>query len=154
MKQPKWITDIHVSAEYEDGYWVDRGWDAVAQMRTTAVIDTVAAQALVDAGGQLQVPVGGIAHAGARGISKVEVKVDGGEWQAAQIRAPLSETTWVIWRYDWPFAEGQHTFAVRAFDGDGIVQDDTQRARGPARDRNPPPERHAGGSGRSGGITR
>ncbi len=132
MKQPKWITEIHVSADYEDGYWVERGWDAVAQMRTTAVIDTVAAQALVDAGGQLRVPVGGIAHAGARGISKVEVQVDNGEWQAARLRAPLSETTWVIWRYDWPFAEGQHTFAVRAYDGDGIVQDDTQRGPRPS----------------------
>ncbi len=132
MKQPKWITEIHVSADYEDGYWVERGWDAVAQMRTTSVIDTVAAQALIDDGGQLRVPVGGIAHAGARGISKVEVRVDDGEWQAAQLRAPLSETTWVIWRYDWPFAEGQHTFAVRTYDGDGLVQDETQRGARPS----------------------
>jgi hypothetical protein len=36
------------------------------------------------------VPIGGIAHAGARGISKVEVQVDGGPWEQAELRTPLS----------------------------------------------------------------
>jgi len=49
------------------------------------------------------IPIGGIAHAGARGVSKVEVQVDGGEWREARLRAPLSGLTWVIWRYDRPF---------------------------------------------------
>jgi hypothetical protein len=66
--------------------------------------------------------VGGIAHAGARGISKVEVKVDGGPWNEAMLRAPLSGTTWVVWRYDWPFQPGNHTFTVRCADGAGVVQ--------------------------------
>jgi DMSO/TMAO reductase YedYZ molybdopterin-dependent catalytic subunit len=132
MKQPKWITEIEVVADYEEGYWVRRGWDEVAQMRTTSVIDTVASEALIDRDGQLLVPVGGIAHAGARGISKVEVKVDEGEWQEAQLREPLSDTTWVVWRYDWPFEEGRHTFAVRAYDGNDIVQDSTVRGARPS----------------------
>ncbi|MBN2471547.1 MAG: molybdopterin-dependent oxidoreductase [Anaerolineae bacterium] len=129
MKQPKWIADIQVVTAYEEGYWVQRGWDEVARMRTTSVIDTVASFALLEDGGRLLVPIGGIAHAGARGISRVEVKVDGGEWQETQLREPLSDTTWVIWRYDWPFEEGEHTFSVRAVDGTGAVQDAT--ARGP-----------------------
>ncbi len=123
MKQPKWITGIQVVADYEEGYWVRRGWDEIARMQTTAVVDTVAAQALIEEGGRVLVPVGGIAHAGARGISRVEVQVDNGPWQEARLRTPLSETTWVIWRYDWPFQEGQHTFAVRAYDGDGVMQE-------------------------------
>jgi DMSO/TMAO reductase YedYZ molybdopterin-dependent catalytic subunit len=132
MKQPKWITDIEVSSEYEDGYWVRRGWDAVARMQTTSVVDSVATDALIDNNGNYLVPVGGIAHAGARGISKVEVKVDEGEWQEAQLRQPLSETTWVIWRFDWPFEEGRHTFAVRAYDGEGVMQDETRRGARPS----------------------
>jgi hypothetical protein len=68
------------------------------------------------------VPIGGIAHAGARGISKVEVQVDHGEWRQAQLRTPLSGLTWVIWRYDWPFREGRHTFTVRCYDGEGVPQ--------------------------------
>jgi hypothetical protein len=31
----------------------------------------------------------------------------GGPWQQAKLRAPLSETTWVLWRHDWPFPGGR-----------------------------------------------
>jgi len=122
MKQPKWITGIEVTDEYKEGYWVERNWDEVAQVKTTSVIDTVAANAITEDGNQKLVPVGGIAFSGDRGISKVEVRVDGGPWQEAKLRSPLSETTWVIWRYDWPFAEGEHTFEVRCAEGDGTLQ--------------------------------
>jgi DMSO/TMAO reductase YedYZ molybdopterin-dependent catalytic subunit len=122
MKQPKWITAIEVTDEYRDGYWVERNWDKVARVKATSVIDTVAVDHIVEAGDQRLVPVGGIAYAGARGISKVEVRVDGGPWQEAQLRAPLSETTWVIWRYEWPFEAGDHTFEVRCAEGDGTPQ--------------------------------
>ena len=52
----------------------------------------------------------------------VEVQIDGGEWVPADLRAPLSETSWVIWRYDWPFEPGDHTFAVRCTEADGTPQ--------------------------------
>jgi len=123
MKQPKWITGIEVLNHDVDGYWVVRGWDKVAQVRTVSVVDTVATGSVVtDAGGKKLIPVGGIAWAGARSISKVEVSVDGSDWVQAQLREPLSKKTWVIWRYDWPFAQGTHTFAVRAYDGTGQLQ--------------------------------
>jgi DMSO/TMAO reductase YedYZ molybdopterin-dependent catalytic subunit len=122
MKQPKWITGLEVVDEYQEGYWVERGWDEIAQVKTTSVIDTVAVEALIEQGDQSLVPIGGIAFSGARGISKVEVRVDGGSWQAAQLRAPLSDTTWMIWRYHWPFDEGNHTFEVRCAEGDGTPQ--------------------------------
>ena len=61
-------------------------------------------------------------HSRAKGISKVEVRVGGGPWQEAQLRSPLSDTTWVIWRYDWPFESGRHTFQVRAAQRDGTPQ--------------------------------
>ena len=122
MKQPKWITGIEVTDEYQQGYWVERSWDEVAQVRATSVIDTIAVNDIIERGGQRLVPVGGIAFAGARGISKVEVRADGGPWQEAQLREPLSETTWVIWRHDWPFQEGKHTFEVRCAEADGTPQ--------------------------------
>ena len=123
MKQPKWITDIVLVPDFIPGYWVTRGWDRQAIMPTTSVIDTVATDDLVERGGRTFVPVGGIADAGDRGISKVEVQVDGGPWQAAELRAPLSALTWVIWRYEWPFAAAASTsFAVRAYDGTGALQ--------------------------------
>ncbi len=132
MKQPKWITDIEVVDRDEDGYWVARGWDKDAIMKATAVVDVVASDMTADQGGVTVVPVGGIAHAGAKGISTVEVRVDDGPWVAAQLRQPLSDTTWVIWRYDWPFEPGRHTFAVRCTDGDGTLQDEARAGSHPS----------------------
>ena len=132
MKQPKWITGIEVVKDYKEGYWVERGWDEVARVRATSVIDTVAADAIYEANGRQMVPVGGMAFAGARGVSKVEVQVDGGTWQEAQLRAPLSETTWVIWRYDWPFAPGEHKFEVRCVEGDGTPQIEEEQGNRPS----------------------
>ena len=63
--------------------------------------------------GLFVVPIGGIAHAGARGISKVELQVDNGPWEPALLRKALSDLTWVIWRYEWPFQNGNHAFTVR-----------------------------------------
>jgi len=123
MKQPKWIESIEATDHWEPGYWVVRGWDEVARMKATSVIDTVAADATVaGAQGEVLVPIGGIAHAGARGISKVELQVDNGPWQQAELRTPLSDLTWVIWRYNWPFQAGEHTFTVRCWDGSGTAQ--------------------------------
>jgi DMSO/TMAO reductase YedYZ molybdopterin-dependent catalytic subunit len=122
MKQPKWITEIVLVPDFIPGYWVTRGWDRQAIMKTTSVIDVVATDHLLMVDGRITVPVGGVAHAGDRGISKVEVQVDGGAWQPAELRAPLSHLTWVIWRYQWSFSRGEHVFAVRAYDGTGALQ--------------------------------
>ncbi len=132
MKQPKWITGIEVTDEYKEGYWVERGWDEVARVQATSVIDTVAVDAVYQRDAQTMVPVGGIAFAGARGISRVEVSVDGGPWQEAMLRTPLSETTWVIWRYDWPFQEGRHEFEVRCAELDGTPQFEEDRGNRPS----------------------
>jgi hypothetical protein len=123
MKQPKWIDSIEVIDGSRPGYWVERGWDAVARVKTTSVIDTVGMSHLSD--GVQVVPIGGIAYSGAKGISKVQVRIDQSDWQDVQIRRPLSDTTWVIWRFDWPFEAGEHLFEVRTFEQDGTPQTDT-----------------------------
>ena len=132
MKQPRWITGIEVTDDYKEGYWVERNWDEVAQVKTTSVIDTVAVNAVIEDGDQKLVPVGGIAFSGARGISKVEIRVDAGPWQETKLRSTLSETTWVIWRYDWPFEEGEHTFEVRCAEADGTPQIEEERSNRPS----------------------
>jgi DMSO/TMAO reductase YedYZ molybdopterin-dependent catalytic subunit len=132
MKQPKWITEIELTKSEEEGYWVVRGWDPAARVRATAVIDSVAVDRAYEQDGKKYVPVGGIAYAGARGISKVEVKVDDEEWQEAKLRTPISKTTWTIWRYDWPFEAGDHTFTVRCVDGSGTPQIEDVRGEAPS----------------------
>jgi DMSO/TMAO reductase YedYZ molybdopterin-dependent catalytic subunit len=124
MKQPKWITEIEFISGDREGYWVRRGWDKEARVRSTSVIDTVSAP--VQQGDTTLVPIGGIAWAGARGLSAVEVRVDGGEWVEAELRAPISDRTWQLWRYDWPFAAGTHTFDVRCIEADGTPQIDAR----------------------------
>jgi DMSO/TMAO reductase YedYZ molybdopterin-dependent catalytic subunit len=123
MKQPKWLQSIEATDHWEPGYWVKRGWDRIARMKATSVIDTISVDMmLAQADSSTRIPIGGIAHAGARGISKAEIRVDDGPWHEARLRTPLSETTWVVWRYDWPFQPGNHTFTVRCFDGAGVAQ--------------------------------
>ena len=132
MKQPRWITEIMVVEDYTEGYWVERGWDEVARVKATSVIDTIAQDATYESNGQTMVPVGGMAFGGARGISRVEVRVDGGPWREAKLRAPLSETTWVLWRYDWPFEAGPHGFEVRCQEADGTPQIEEERGNRPS----------------------
>ncbi|HEX6488326.1 MAG TPA: molybdopterin-dependent oxidoreductase [Candidatus Dormibacteraeota bacterium] len=121
MKGPKWLERVELAASPRGGYWEDEGWDHDAVVKTTSRIDTPAGGALV----HLQpVVVGGVAFAGKRGISSVEVSFDGGHtWRAADVQPPLSAFTWNLWRTTWhPTAEGGYTLVVRARDGSGALQ--------------------------------
>lgn len=127
MKQPKWLTSLDVIDENGDGYWVRRGWSRTALMNQVSVVDTIAVDDTYEEEGQMYVPIGGMAHAGDRSISKVEVRVDNGEWVEAEIRQPLGEATWVLWRYDWAIEPGDHEFAVRSVDGNAEPQEEFNR---------------------------
>jgi DMSO/TMAO reductase YedYZ molybdopterin-dependent catalytic subunit len=123
MKQPKWIQAIDAIDRWEPGFWVARGWDREGQMKATSAVDSIAVgERITDLNGITLVPAGGIAHAGARGISRVEVRVDDGEWREARLRDPLSETAWVVWRSDLSLRQGEHTLGVRCYDGKGEPQ--------------------------------
>jgi DMSO/TMAO reductase YedYZ molybdopterin-dependent catalytic subunit len=116
MKQPKWIETIDLVADEMTGYWVERGWSRDAFAKTVSVVDTV----LVENDTAV---AGGVAWAGARGISKVEVQVDEGAWTEAElIDPPLSPLNWILWRFSWPYVAGRRTINVRAYDGDGQLQ--------------------------------
>lgn len=131
MKQPKWIDTIELVAERIDGYWVDRGWDREAFVNTVSVVDTVVVDP--DQGENGMALAGGIAWASARGISKVEVQVDGGDWSEAElISPPLSPLTWVLWRFAFPYTMGRHTLSVRAYDGEGTLQPTDSRPTAPS----------------------
>src|SRR3990172_3945564 len=66
--------------------------------------------------------VAGVAWAMDRGITKVEVQMDDGEWRTATLSAPISDATWVQWRLDWDAVPGEHLVRVRATDATGTTQ--------------------------------
>ena len=79
---------------------------------------------IIRGGRRLQgtVPIAGVAWAPDRGISKVEVHVDDGDWVEAEISNPISDATWVQWLYRWDATPGSHQLQVRATDGSGQTQ--------------------------------
>lgn len=120
MKQPKWIVAIDAVDSWQPGYWVARGWDREGRVAIASAIDVVSIATSSE--GAKAAELGGIAFAGKRGVSKVEVRVDEGEWQSAQLRDPLSDNTWVVWRASLAVTPGNRAFTARAFDGDGRSQ--------------------------------
>jgi DMSO/TMAO reductase YedYZ molybdopterin-dependent catalytic subunit len=118
MKQPKWLTAVEVVAHDYQGYWEERGWADEAVVKTLSRIDVLAHRSQVPAHG---VPIGGIAFAGDRGISKVEYSSDGGTtWQEARLKPALSPYAWTLWVGTLALpAEGAYLLAVRATDGRG-----------------------------------
>ncbi|MEW2486217.1 molybdopterin-dependent oxidoreductase [Streptomyces sp. NPDC048411] len=116
----KWIKDIELTtfASY-DAYWVRRSWSQQAPVKTESRIDTPRPFASPKSG---IVPVAGVAWAQHRGISRVEVRVDGGPWHRARLAAQDSRDTWRQWVWEWPATSGNHTLEVRATDGTGATQ--------------------------------
>ncbi|MGW0898830.1 molybdopterin-binding oxidoreductase, partial [Streptomyces goshikiensis] len=68
------------------------------------------------------VTVAGVAWAQHRGITGVEVRVDDGAWQPADLAAEDSADTWRQWSFPWSATAGGHTLTVRATDATGLVQ--------------------------------
>ena len=117
----KWLTNIELTTMDFNGYWVPLGWAKEAPILTQSRIDVPRFGSSLQAG---TVPVAGVAWAPDRGVSAVEVQVDDGPWEPAEVSTPISDATWVQWLYRWQAASGTHTLRVRATDGDGEVQTD------------------------------
>jgi DMSO/TMAO reductase YedYZ molybdopterin-dependent catalytic subunit len=115
----KWLVDIELTtfAAY-DAYWIRRGWAQQAPIKTESRIDTPKQSATLPAG---RATVAGIAWAQHRGISRVEVSVDGA-WQPARLAAQDTIDTWRQWVFVWDATPGEHTLAVRATDDTGATQ--------------------------------
>ncbi len=125
MMSAKWINKIQVIDSVYMGYWQTRGWTNDAAVNTLAFIMVPSNGSSVNLSeNQGSVILGGVAYAGNRGISRVEVSVDGGKtWKDAAIKKPLAALTWTLWAYDWhPDSAGSHDVYARATDGAGQLQ--------------------------------
>jgi hypothetical protein len=114
----KWVTRIELTRwEDYDAYWVPRGWSKEGPIKTMSRIDTDRRGATPS-----DVIVGGVAWAIHRGISRVEVRADGGDWVEAQLGGVPSNDTWAQWMATLELEPGRHMIESRAFDGDGVPQ--------------------------------
>ncbi len=126
LKSVKWLTKIAPVDFNFRGYWQERGWTDQPTVKTMSKFETPA----TGAGHPFAtVDLGGVAFAGDRGISRVELSFDGGEtWQEAEaVSQPLSPYTWVVWTAQFtPVERKPAKLVVRATDGQGEVQTASQ----------------------------
>ncbi|HEY1966823.1 MAG TPA: molybdopterin-dependent oxidoreductase [Pseudonocardia sp.] len=126
----KWLADLELTTfDARQPYWLERGWAQLAPIKTESRIDKPNPSDRVPAG---RVTVAGIAWAQHRGIAAVEVSVDGGPWQPAQLAAVVNSDTWRMWRAFVTVPAGDHIVTARATDATGVPQ--TAEVVGPAPD--------------------
>ncbi len=116
----KWLAQIELTTwEAFNAYWINLGWSKTGPILTQSRIDLPAYGSRLPVG---PVQVAGLAWAPDRGVSRVEVSIDGGDWQQAVMSRAISRATWVQWSLLWQATAGDHTIEVRATDGTGDVQ--------------------------------
>jgi hypothetical protein len=136
----KWLREIEVSTlDGFDAFWITRGWAKEGPIKTQSRIDVPVSGATITRGA---VEFGGVAWAGVRGISAVEVRIvdqrrareelgdawikdigaDYGVWRQARMSRELTPYSWRQWAIDWQAVTGKYRIEVRAIDGRGEAQ--------------------------------
>jgi DMSO/TMAO reductase YedYZ molybdopterin-dependent catalytic subunit len=119
----KWVTDLELTTfSAKAGYWLQRGWSQQAPVKTQSRIDSPRGFAALPAG---RVTVAGIAWSQPTGIARVEVSMDGGPWQDAELATDVSGDTWRMWRAEFDLTPGGHSVRSRATAADGVTQTGT-----------------------------
>lgn len=124
----KWIDRIELTAQTVEGYYERQGWEPFF-VETTSRFDRPRNGQVFSLGETPVIELGGVAFAGDRGISTVEVTTDGGvTWEEATIDYAPSPLAWVLWTSEWrPDGPGEHALRVRATDGTGSLQTSERR---------------------------
>src|SRR6478752_471212 len=133
MMNPKWISEIELVDSTYEGFWQRKGWTNNPNNNIYSTIVTAGNQEITNRFPNLinnnfasnkSNQIAGIAFAGNRGISKIEVSTDGGNtWKTAIVKDPLSKYTWVLWTSTFtPKMSGDYNIVVRATDKTGKIQ--------------------------------
>jgi DMSO/TMAO reductase YedYZ molybdopterin-dependent catalytic subunit len=124
MKNPKWLAGIRAMSQEYAGWYEQRNWNKDGIVKTMARIDTPADGAQLSPGDRR---VAGIAYAGDRGVSKVEISLDDSDtWMPARFLEPMpGKDAMVRWEAAFTMPpSGSLMLTVRATDGSGTVQTD------------------------------
>ncbi len=118
----KWLATIELTtwANASD-YWDARGWPRVpGAVNPGSRIDVPADRSTVAAGSAI---AAGIAWAPRRGVSGVEVAIDGGPWQPARLSPQIAPALWRQWALTWQAEPGEHQLQVRTLSGDQVQEE-------------------------------
>jgi DMSO/TMAO reductase YedYZ molybdopterin-dependent catalytic subunit len=118
----KWLVSIEATTfDAFDAYWIERDWAVGGPIRIASRIDTPDMRREFPAGRRA---IAGVAWAQTRGIARVEVRVDDGEWLEARLSPEVDADLWRQWVLPYDFTTGRHVLTVRATGADGEVQTD------------------------------
>lgn len=116
----KWVTELEVTRfDRATAYWTDRGWTERGPIKLHSRIDVPRRGEELTAG---EVVVAGVAWHQHTGIAGVQVQLDDGEWQDAELAPAIDDDTWVQWSYRWAAPAGTTTIRCRAISADGETQ--------------------------------
>ena len=116
----KWLERIELTTyARRTAYWTERKWATDGTILTSSRIDLPKS---LDTLPKDKPVIAGVAWAQHRGITKVEVQIDDGDWQEASLATDAGIDLWRQWslRFDGP--AGLHTATVRATDATGATQ--------------------------------
>ena len=117
----KWVVDLELTRfDSAEAYWTRLGWSPRGPDQ-----DRIAHRRAAQRPGRR--PRAGDVRRGRVGAEPrreaVEVRIDDGPWQPAQLGASYSNDTWRLWSFPWQAeASGSHTISVRATDNTGATQ--------------------------------
>ncbi len=116
----KWLKRLTLTTyDANEAYWTKRKWAIDAPIKLSSRVDTPRPLSTVDAG---KVVIGGVAWAQPDGVDKVEVRIDGGDWQQAELGPGAGVEYWRQWFLPWDAKPGSHMIAVRATNLRGDTQ--------------------------------
>ncbi|KJQ54480.1 molybdopterin-dependent oxidoreductase [Microbacterium sp. SA39] len=123
----KWVTQLEVTRfDRAQAYWTPRGWSERGPIKLQSRIDVP--RGSVDAG---ETVIAGMAWQQHVGVEGVEVRIDDGEWQRAELATAISDDTWVQWSVPWTAESGRHSIECRAIGAEGETQTPDRAAPAP-----------------------
>jgi DMSO/TMAO reductase YedYZ molybdopterin-dependent catalytic subunit len=119
QKMPKWITQIEFTDNPVTGYWESQGWSNTADVQTNSKVLQPHNGELLTTSKKI---AAGVAFAGKRQITKVEISIDGQTWINCELLHGAKPLVWTQWSTEWEAQPGRYQVSVRATDETGFTQ--------------------------------
>jgi DMSO/TMAO reductase YedYZ molybdopterin-dependent catalytic subunit len=133
----KWLRRITLAPEEAPGFYMQTGYrlpkvplppgvnpkpsdlEPVTYLNVKSLIAAPARERALRSG---PFEVRGVAWTGRGLVNRVEIAVDHGAWQRANLVGPEHEGSWRQWRFAWNAQPGRNTIQARATDSSGATQ--------------------------------